>query len=88
VKAAEREGLEIALDIAFNALRSSVCHRAPGVVPQAAGRVRQIAENPPKKYQDIFPIDFKHARLEARVARASLDRLLLDRARRAHLPCR
>ena len=41
---------------------SSLGSRAPGVVPQTARTARiQYAENPPKKYQDIYPIDFETA---------------------------
>jgi starch synthase (maltosyl-transferring) len=57
---AEREGLEIALDIAFQASPdhpyvtehpSWFRHRPDGTI--------KYAENPPKKYQDIYPFDFE-----------------------------
>jgi starch synthase (maltosyl-transferring) len=60
VKAAERHGLEIALDIAFQASPdhpyvkehpSWFRHRPDGTI--------KYAENPPKKYQDIYPFDFE-----------------------------
>jgi starch synthase (maltosyl-transferring) len=60
VKAAEAQGLEIALDIAFQASPdhpyvrehpSWFRHRADGTI--------KYAENPPKKYQDIYPFDFE-----------------------------
>jgi starch synthase (maltosyl-transferring) len=57
---AERHGLEIALDIAFQASPdhpyvkthpSWFRHRPDGTI--------KYAENPPKKYQDIYPFDFE-----------------------------
>jgi starch synthase (maltosyl-transferring) len=58
--AAERLGLEIALDIAFQASPDHPYvsahpewfrHRPDGTI--------KYAENPPKKYQDIYPFDFE-----------------------------
>jgi starch synthase (maltosyl-transferring) len=60
VAAAARLGLEIALDIAFQASPDHPYvqehpdwfrHRPDGTI--------KYAENPPKKYQDIYPIDFE-----------------------------
>jgi starch synthase (maltosyl-transferring) len=60
VAAARRYGLEIALDIAFQAspdhpwVKSNpefFRHRPDGTI--------KYAENPPKKYQDIYPINFE-----------------------------
>ncbi len=60
VTAATRQGLEIALDIAFQASPDHPYvrehpdwfrHRPDGTI--------KYAENPPKKYQDIYPIDFE-----------------------------
>jgi starch synthase (maltosyl-transferring) len=60
VQAAERHGLEIALDIAYQASPdhpyvadhpSWFRHRPDGTI--------KYAENPPKKYQDIYPFDFE-----------------------------
>jgi len=60
VQAARRHGLEIALDIAFQASPdhpyvtahpSWFRHRPDGTI--------KYAENPPKKYQDIYPFDFE-----------------------------
>jgi starch synthase (maltosyl-transferring) len=60
VAAARSQGLEIALDIAYQcapdhpyvaAHPTWFRHRPDGTV--------QYAENPPKKYQDIFPFDFE-----------------------------
>jgi starch synthase (maltosyl-transferring) len=60
VKAARAHGLEIALDIAFQA---SPDHPYVGEHPswfrhRPDGTVK-YAENPPKKYQDIYPFDFE-----------------------------
>ncbi len=57
---AERHGLEVALDLAFQCTPDHPYvrehpqwfrHRPDGTI--------QYAENPPKKYQDIYPIDFE-----------------------------
>ncbi len=59
VKAAARHGLEVALDIAFQCSPDHPWvrehpewfrHRPDGTI--------RFAENPPKKYQDIYPINF------------------------------
>lgn len=60
VAAAQREKLEIALDIAF---QCSPDHPWVSEHPEwfrirADGSIR-YAENPPKKYQDIYPFDFE-----------------------------
>ena len=66
VTAAARHGLEIALDIAFQASPDHPYvrehpdwfrHRPDGTI--------KYAENPPKKYQDIYPIDFEPADRQA-----------------------
>lgn len=60
VTEAKRHGLEIALDIAFQCAPDHPYvrdhpewfrHRPDGTI--------QYAENPPKKYQDIYPLDFE-----------------------------
>jgi len=60
VKAAKKHGLEIALDIAYQASPDHPYvkehpawfrHRPDGTI--------KYAENPPKKYQDIYPFDFE-----------------------------
>src|SRR4029077_5681881 len=60
VRAAAGNGLEIALDISFQASPdhpyvtahpSWFRHRPDGTI--------KYAENPPKKYQDIYPFDFE-----------------------------
>jgi starch synthase (maltosyl-transferring) len=59
-RAREEHGIELALDVAFQA---SPDHPAVGEHPEwfrkrADGSI-QYAENPPKKYQDIYPFDFE-----------------------------
>ena len=60
--AAKARGLELALDIAFQA---SPDHPWVGEHPswfkQRADGSIQYAENPPKKYQDVYPFDFESA---------------------------
>ena len=60
VKAARGHGLEVALDIVYQASPDHPYvkehpewfrHRADGTI--------QYAENPPKKYQDVYPFDFE-----------------------------
>jgi starch synthase (maltosyl-transferring) len=60
VEAARARGIEVALDIAFqvspdhpwvNEHPDWFVHRADGTI--------QYAENPPKKYQDVYPFDFE-----------------------------
>ncbi|MGY6501874.1 MAG: alpha-1,4-glucan--maltose-1-phosphate maltosyltransferase [Acidimicrobiales bacterium] len=60
VETAESHGLEVALDLAFQCAPDHPWvsehpqwfrHRPDGTI--------QYAENPPKKYQDIYPIDFE-----------------------------
>ena len=60
IKEADRLGLKVALDIAFNASPDHPYvkehpewfrHRPDGTI--------RYAENPPKKYQDIYPFDFE-----------------------------
>jgi starch synthase (maltosyl-transferring) len=59
-QAAEKQGIEIALDVAFQCAPDHPYvtehpewfrHRPDGTI--------QYAENPPKKYQDIYPFDFE-----------------------------
>jgi len=57
-------GLEVALDIAFQCSpESSVLKEHREWFRERADGTVQYAENPPKKYQDIYPFDFesKHA---------------------------
>ncbi len=64
--ACRERGIELAIDIAFQCTPDHrwvtehpewFAHRADGTI--------QYAENPPKKYQDIYPIDFESSDWEA-----------------------
>jgi starch synthase (maltosyl-transferring) len=59
VAAARAEGLEVALDIALNASPDHpwVTEHPEWFVTRADGSIA-YAENPPKKYQDIYPLSF------------------------------
>jgi starch synthase (maltosyl-transferring) len=66
VESARRHGLEIALDLAYQASPDHPYvrehpewfkHRPDGTI--------KYAENPPKKYQDIYPINFESAEWQA-----------------------
>jgi starch synthase (maltosyl-transferring) len=62
VTAAARHGLEIALDIAFQASPDHPYVRDhPDWFRRRPDGTIKYAENPPKKYQDIYPIDFETA---------------------------
>ena len=70
---ARAHGLEIALDIAFQCApdhpyvaRASRSGSAGGPTARV-----QYAENPPKKYQDIYPFDFESRRLGRRCGASS-----------------
>jgi starch synthase (maltosyl-transferring) len=59
-RAAEDHGLEVALDVAFQASPDHpwVAEHPEWFVRRPDGSI-QYAENPPKKYQDIYPLDFE-----------------------------
>jgi starch synthase (maltosyl-transferring) len=58
--AAENQGLEVALDIAFQCSPDHPYVREhPEWFRKRPDGTIQYAENPPKKYQDIFPLDFE-----------------------------
>ncbi len=58
-KEAEKRGLEIALDIAFQVSPDHPYVKAhPQWVRARPDGTVQFAENPPKKYEDIYPFDF------------------------------
>ena len=65
-KAAESRGIELALDIAFQCAPDHpwVIKHPDWFKKRADGSI-QYAENPPKKYQDIYPIDFESGDWEA-----------------------
>jgi starch synthase (maltosyl-transferring) len=58
--AAEKQGLEVALDIAFQTAPDHPYVREhPEWFRKRPDGTIQYAENPPKKYQDIFPLNFE-----------------------------
>jgi starch synthase (maltosyl-transferring) len=60
VAAAKNNGLEVALDIAFQASPDHPWVREhPTWFKQRPDGSIQYAENPPKKYQDVYPFDFE-----------------------------
>jgi starch synthase (maltosyl-transferring) len=60
VDAARRRDIEIALDIAFQAAPDHpYVEEQPEWFRQRPDGTVQYAENPPKKYQDIYPFDFE-----------------------------
>ncbi len=66
VAAAERHGLEVALDIAFQVSPDHPYVRDhPEWFRQRPDGTIQYAENPPKKYQDIYPFDFQSEHRQA-----------------------
>ena len=62
LSAAKKNGLEVALDIAFQCAPDHpyVREHREWFRARPDGTI-QYAENPPKKYQDIFPLDFESA---------------------------
>ncbi len=66
VRMANRLGLDVALDIAFQASPYHPWVREhPGWFRHRPDGSIKYAENPPKKYQDIYPIDFESAEWES-----------------------
>ena len=60
VTRAGEQGLEIALDLAFQTSQDHPYVREhPGWYRWRPDNTIQYAENPPKKYQDIYPLDFE-----------------------------
>jgi starch synthase (maltosyl-transferring) len=60
VEAARRQGLEVALDLAYQASPDHPYVRAhPEWFRHRPDGTIKYAENPPKKYQDIYPINFE-----------------------------
>ena len=63
---AEARGIELALDIAFQCAPDHPWVKEhPDWFKKRADGTIQYAENPPKKYQDIYPIDFESKDWEA-----------------------
>jgi starch synthase (maltosyl-transferring) len=78
-RAVEEQGMEIALDFAIQASPDHPWVKEhPEWFRHAPDGTIKYAENPPKKYQDIYPIDFYNPDPEARAAlwRAWLDVVL------------
>ena len=66
VAATREHGLEIALDLAFQCSPDHPWVGAhPGWFRHRPDGTVQYAENPPKKYQDIYPLDFECAEWQA-----------------------
>jgi starch synthase (maltosyl-transferring) len=62
VRAARHRGIELALDVAFQCSPDHpYVEQHPDWFRQRPDGTIQYAENPPKKYQDIFPFDFECA---------------------------
>ena len=62
VEAAGKHGMEVALDIAFQcAPDHPYVERHPQWFKHRPDGSIQYAENPPKRYQDIYPLDFESA---------------------------
>jgi len=60
VRAAEERGIAVALDLAYQASPDHPWVREhPAWFRQRPDGTVQYAENPPKKYQDIYPFDFE-----------------------------
>jgi starch synthase (maltosyl-transferring) len=60
VKAADKRGMQVALDIAFQCSPDHPwVHEHPEWFVRRPDGSIQYAENPPKKYQDIYPINFE-----------------------------
>ena len=58
--AAKHHGLEIAIDLAFQCSPDHpYVQEHPNFFRKRADGTIQYAENPPKKYQDIYPLDFE-----------------------------
>lgn len=66
VSTAEKQGLEVAIDIAFQCAPDHPYVREhPEWFRKRPDGTIQYAENPPKKYQDIYPLDFESAEWRA-----------------------
>ncbi len=66
VDASRRQGLEIALDLAYQASPDHpYVEEHPAWFRQRPDGTIKYAENPPKKYQDIYPINFESAEWQA-----------------------
>ena len=89
VAACRERGIELALDIAFQCTPDHpwVTEHPDWFSMRADGTI-QYAENPPKKYQDIYPINFETDDWQSLVGGPRRRVPLLDRAGRHDLPRR
>ena len=89
VKASESTASQIALDIAFQCSPDHpyVKEHPEWFRARPDGTI-QYAENPPKKYQDIYPFDFETLALAIPVGGAQVGVRVLDRPWREDLPRR
>ncbi len=86
VSTAAQYGLEVALDIAFQCSPDHpYAHEHPEWFRKRPDGTIQYAENPPKKYQDIYPLNFETRGIVSSVGGAEERSSILDRPRRAHL---
>ena len=68
-RATERLGMEVALDLAIQASPDHPwVHDHPEWFRHAPDGTIRYAENPPKRYQDVYPFDFRGPDRDARVA--------------------
>jgi starch synthase (maltosyl-transferring) len=66
VAEAQRHGIEIALDLAYQASPDHpYVNQHPAWFRQRPDGTIKYAENPPKKYQDIYPINFESSEWQA-----------------------
>ena len=81
-------GLEVAIDLALQCAPDHpwVTEHPEWFTTQADGTIA-YAENPPKKYQDIYPLNFDNDP-EGHLQGGAARRPALDGPRRAHLPRR
>ena len=89
VDAAAHHGMEIALDLAIQA---SPDHPWATEHPEwfhirPDGSIK-FAENPPKKYEDIYPVNFGSSELAGALERAQARGAVLGRKRRQDVPRR
>ena len=86
---AKEHDIEIALDLAFQCSPDHPYVRQhPEWFRKRPDGTIQYAENPPKKYEDIYPLDFETPQWTRAVGGIEARRSVLDRARRTNIPGR
>ena len=86
---ARRHGLEIALDLAYQASPDHpYVKEHPEWFRRRPDGTIKYAENPPKKYQDIYPINFESDDWQALWTRTEKRHRVLDQTRREDFPRR